>query len=522
MGFLDNVRGALGLGGGGKSFDAASRSRRLRGFQATRNHINVQLQAAGPTLVARARWLYENDGYAGNAVDEWTSAVIGDGIKPRPRKLRSRPKRKKLLDLFFQWTEEADAEGRTDFYGLQEKIAREAYLAGECFARLRQRRPGDMQTVPFQIEILPTEMLDIGFDRDLGNGIYIRAGIEFNAIGRRTAYHFFKTNPMDYRPGGATHPQERVRVPADDVVHVYDGRQAGQLRGNTRIARVLVKLFSLEVYDDAELDRKKNGALFTGFLIGRGDNPIVNLDDDAEGDDDSMIAGMEPGALIDLGDDKDIKFSTPTEVGGSYEPFQYRTLLKICAGLGVPYAIVTGDVTRGNFSNVRTSIVQFRRRVSQWQNNTMIFQFCRPVWDRFVRVAALAGKIDAAEYESDPSLYHSVEWLTPVAEWIDPEKDVNAEIKAMAAGLKSRTMAVAQRGYDREDLDDEIEEERRDAEKRGLKFGGGDTPRQPGASSGGGSDSESASTGLDRGNSSQGEDEDDAGDGEDEGAQNDD
>lgn len=471
MGFVDRVRGAFGLRvGGGQGFEAASRGRRMRGINPSRNHINVQLAASGETLVARARWLYENDGYGGNAVDEWTSAVIGDGIKPRPRKLRNKAKRRALLDLFFRWTEEADAEERTDFYGLQEKIAREAYLAGECFARLRSRRPGDMQTVPFQVEIYPTEMLDLAFDADLGNGRYIRAGIEFNAIGRRTAYHFFRSNPSDYQPG-RTFSRERVRVPAADVIHVYDGRQAGQLRGNTRIARVLVKLFSLETYDDAELDRKKNGALFTAFLIGRGENPIVDLNEDDDDGEDEVIGSMEPGAIVDLGDDKDIKFSQPTEVGGSYEPFQYRTLLKICAGLGVPYSIVTGDVTRGNFSNVRTSIVQFRRRVSQWQNNTMIFQFCRPVWDRFVRTAVLAGLIDQADYDKDPSVYHSVEWLAPVAEWIDPEKDVNAEIKAVENGFKSRSMVVAQRGYDREDLDDEIEEERKDAKRRGLKFG---------------------------------------------------
>jgi capsid protein len=44
--------------------------------------------------------------------------------------------------------------------------------------------------------------------------------------------------------------------------------------------------------------------------------------------------------------------ATP-DSGGTYEPFQYRTLLQIGAALGVPYGYLTGDTAKGNFSNTR-------------------------------------------------------------------------------------------------------------------------------------------------------------------------
>lgn len=455
------------LGGGlTNSFEAAGNGRRLRGFNPSKNHVNVAIRAAGSTLVARARWLYENDGYAGNAIDEWTSAAVGDGIKPRPR-MKDKKRRAALLDLFWRWTEEADAEGLTDYYGLQQKVAREAYMAGECFVRIRSRRPSDMWTVPFQLQMLPTEMLDQAFSANLPGGNFIRQGIEFDAIGRRVAYHFWRYHPHDERPptGNA---RDRVRVPAAEVIHVFDGRQGGQIRGVPRVARVLVKIFGLEVYDDAELERKKTASLFTGFLTGRGENPLeINEDPEAE-DDDAPIAGMEPGAIIDLGMDRDIKFSSPTEVGGSYEAFQYRNSLKISAGLGVPYSYVTGDMTKGNFSNVRTGIVAFRRRVSQWQNHTLIFQLCRAVWIAFVERAVMAGKADLPDYDKDPTPYWACEHLPPRQEWIDPAKDIKAEKEAISGGLKSRTQSIAERGYDREDMDDEIEEERVSAKSRAF------------------------------------------------------
>lgn len=454
-------------GSGNPTFEAAGYGRRLRGFNPPKTHVNAALSLAGSTLLARARWLYENDGYAGNAVDEFTSAAVGDGIKPRP-KTKKAGLRKALLELWWRWTEEADADGMTDYYGLQEKIAREAYLAGEVFVRFRARRRADMHTVPFQLQVLPSEMLDVSFNESMGTGNYIRQGIEFDAIGRRVAYHFWKAHPYDERPFGArVEARERVRVPASEVLHIFDGRQAGQIRGVPRVARVLVKLFVLELYDDAELERKRAAALFTGFLTGRGDNPVadVNKEDDGLGSDEVPIAPMQPGAIVDLGDDKDIKFSSPTEVGGSYDPFQYRNLTKIAAGLGVPYAYMTGDVTKGNFSNVRTDIIRFRRRTSQWQFNTMIFQACRPVWRRFVELAVLNDFVSIPDYAVNPSPYWACEWLTPRMEWIDPAKDVKAEREAVRAGFKSRTQVIAERGYDREDIDAEI------AEERGVSIG---------------------------------------------------
>ncbi|QKC89993.1 phage portal protein [Mesorhizobium sp. NZP2234] len=456
-------------GGGNNTFEAAGNGRRLRGFNPSRNHINVAIRAAGPNLIARARWLYENDGYAGNAIDEWTSHAVGDGIKPRPRLKKERKAQKAaLLALFTKWTDEADAEGMTDYYGIQAKAAREAYMAGECFIRIRARRRSDMWTVPFQLQLLPAEMLDLAFTASLPGGNFIVAGIEFNAIGARVAYHFWRFHPHDIRPPMATASRDRVRVPAAEVLHVFDGRQGGQIRGVPRVARVLVKIFGLEVYDDAEIARKNNAALFTAFLIGRGENPITVNDDEGTEEYDAPIAGMEPGAIVDLGNDKDIKFSSPVEVGGSYEAFQYRTTLKISAGLGVPYSIVTGDMTKGNFSNVRTAIVAFRRRISQWQNHTLIHQLCRPIWIAFVERAVMAGLVDLPGYDVDPTEYWACDHLPPRQEWLDPAKDIAAEKDAIKGGLKSRTQSIAERGYDREDMDDEIEEERAEAAGRKM------------------------------------------------------
>lgn len=44
-------------------FDAAQAHRRLRGFRASRAHVNTLIAASGDTITARARWLVRNNGY---------------------------------------------------------------------------------------------------------------------------------------------------------------------------------------------------------------------------------------------------------------------------------------------------------------------------------------------------------------------------------------------------------------------------------------------------------------------------
>ena len=122
-----------------------------------------------------------------------------------------------MQKLWLDWTDEADAEGFTDFYGLQRRAAREVFIAGEVFFRFRPRRPQDGLTVPLQLQMLPSEMLPLNRNEVSPGGNVIRQGIEFDAIGRRVAYHFLRRHPGDMTDPGlageiGAHPGVRDRA----------------------------------------------------------------------------------------------------------------------------------------------------------------------------------------------------------------------------------------------------------------------------------------------------------------------
>ena len=436
--------------------EAGAARRRLALWQPAAVHINALMQQAGPTIVARARWLVRNNGYARAALRSWSSATVGAGIKPSSL-IADQATREAVHRAWNDWTDEADAEEVTDFYGVTRRVSREAFLAGECFVRLRPRLPQDGLAVPLQLQLLPSEQLPLWKQESVPEGRFnaggaIRLGIEFDRTLRdkRVAYWFHRANPTDptLTFAAALASEQLVRVPAEEVIHVFDPVEAGQLRGLTGYAAAVVKLFQMDAYDDAELERKKQLARYATFVTTpdeRDDqgNPLVPRPDDEQ-----SVYG--PGATVLLYPGEDVKFAEPGDVGGSYEPFQYRTLLQICAALGIPYGELSWDLTKATYASSRAGLLAFRQEVEAFQHAVLVFQFLRRVWARWMDAAVLAGAvpISARLYNRRPAAWRAMQAITPRAPWVDPLKDR----QAIKLALDSQTMApqdaIEAEGYD--------------------------------------------------------------------------
>jgi lambda family phage portal protein len=472
---IETLRRKVGamIGGVVGGFDGGLSKRRLKTFHASRAHVNTLIQAAGADVTARARYMIRNNGYAANAVESWAGNAVGTGIKPSSG-IADAVLKDRVQRLWLRWTDESDAEGLTDFYGQQRRAARELFIAGEVFFRIRPRRLDDGLTVPLQLEMLPAEMLPLNHNEQLSNGHRIRQGIEFDRIGRRVAYHFLRRHPGDITDPGLT--GETVRVPAESVLHIVDPVDAGQLRGVSRFSPALVKLFLLDQYDDAELDRKKVAAMFVGFVR----RPERELDNTADRDDQGEpLLPLEPGQLQMLDDGEDITFSAPADVGGNYESFQYRTLLQVAAALGLPYANLTADMLKANDSNTRAALLEFRRRIESFQHSVIVYQMCRAVWARWMDMAVLSGQLALPDYEQRRADYLDCNWLPPRWDWVDPLKDIRAETLAIQSGFKSRTQAIGERGFDAAMVDAEIASDRDREARLGLAFTRGVPPATP-------------------------------------------
>jgi capsid protein len=76
--------------------------------------------------------------------------------------------------------------------------------------------------------------------------------------------------------------------------------------------------------------------------------------------------------------------------------------------------------------------------------------------------------LDARDYQANRADYLAVEWHTPKWAWVDPEKDVKAEVIAIRAGLKSRGMSINETGQDEEAVDRQIARDNQRADELEL------------------------------------------------------
>jgi lambda family phage portal protein len=455
------------------SFDAAGQGRRMAGWRPSSAGPN-RAAAGLQTIRNRARDAARNEWTAAAAERVWGTNLIGTGIIARPT-TRNAKLKALYADIWASFCTQADADGVLDFYGLQTLAVESWRTAGEVFIRLRPRRTDDGLRVPIQVQLLEADMVPI-LDADawpgLPTGHRIRSGIELNRIGRRVAYWCYREHPADTFTT-ASHA-DLVRVPADQMRHLFKPARPGQLRGLPASTPVIAKRRSAGNYDDAVLHRQELSNLYTGFVT-RPPEDAAPVIDPATGEvsqpaaKDAPLIGLEPGMLQELAPGEDIKFTQPPDAGANYPHFMRQQHLGIAAGDGIPYELLTGDLRDISDRTLRVILNDFRRTCEQYQWQLIIPMMCQFVRDAVARAAVLAGELTAEQgAEFARCTWHPHAWP-----YIHPTQDVQAKKMEKDAGLKSRAQLAAERGEDIEQIDAERAEDA--ARERRFKL----TPEAP-------------------------------------------
>ena len=454
------------------TYEGAGQGRRMANIFAPGSGPNAALINALPTLRNRSRAGYRNNPWIKHGTNRLTSNEIGTGIVPRSRS-KNDALRQAINALWNITSSEIDADGVLDIYGMQTLSSRTRNMAGEIFIRRRSRRMEDGYAVPMQLQALEPEFCpDFLNSTNPKNGNRIKAGIEFDGRGRRVAYWMYRSHPNDIQYDANI--ADLVRVPASDVIHHYIPLRPGQLRGEPVTAQALLKAFTFDSYDDAELKRKETKSSITGFLKKTYDgeedwmyDPMTGelLDTDSDGVNNISI---QAGTLLSgLPGEEPIMFDGDN-TGSGYADFMRQQLMGIATGLeGIPYEILSGDWSKVNDRLVRAVLHEFRRGIEAVQDQYMIHQLCRQVWEWFIDAAVLGGALRVSNYQVNRRDAMTHEWRPQGWPYLQPQTDIAAKKDAISSGLSSLEAEVAKTGYDYDTIQDQnIEAEKRMVEKR--------------------------------------------------------
>ena len=455
-------------------YDGATRSHRAASWQ----HVgasdpNTPIRTSIERLRNVSRDMCRNNSYAARARQAITANVIGDGIIPsvEAKGEQNRRRFEDLLKAHFDTTS-CDVAGANTLYGLQQMAMQAVVESGEVIIRKRIRRPSEGLPLPFQIEVLEADYLDSQVDGEQPGGTIAIQGIEYDSQDRVVAYHLFDFHPSDHTRYNAT----SRRVPADFVAHIFRRDRPGQNRGVPWLAPVIVTLQDLQGYRGAQLVRQKIAACFAAF---------VTSDDVGWSElDETTRAGLpvdqfEPGMIERLNPGDSVSFASPPAVS-DYSQFQASTLREVAAGLGISYESLTGDYSQVNFSSSRMGWLEFSRNISAWQFNMFIPSFCETVERWFFEAAGLTGSQRSAR---DPV---KLKWTPPRREMVSPKDEIPALVAAVDAMFMSRSEVIRRMGYDPEDVDQEIADEKEREEELGIAPVAPVAPGAPGEEAPGG------------------------------------
>lgn len=418
----------------------------------------------------RSRHAVLTNPYAKRAVDVMVNNVVGTGH----RLISTAPDavfKKQVEDLWESWSSFVDTSGKLNWSGFEALAFRSMLEGGDCFIRLRVRRPEDGLPVPLQLQIYESEQVPV--TKNEMNGLNkVVAGIEFDSLDRASFYHMYRNHPGEFflmQVNQGSTP-DTVKIPAGDIIHLHDVKRPNEIRGIPLLSQALIKLSDLDRYMDAELVRKKAAALIGGFIKEPADgnnasNPFITEESGGEGDKskDVHIEAIEPGSFPVLPPGYDVSFSNPADVGGNFKEFLRQQLMMIAASINETYEQLTGDMSNVNDRSLRANMLEFKRMATNFQEHILVHQFCRTIFIKWFDLALLSGKLKIPKGMS-PEDARKVRWIADPWPYMNPQQEVNTQITEIRGGLKSRSEIITERGGIPEEVDKQIKSDR-DREK---------------------------------------------------------
>ena len=426
-------------------YDGAGKGRRNTWTRGSDSSANAESRAALPLLRARHRELVRNNPYAASAVRVLTTNIVSTGIRPRAV-VEDAEQKKTVQRTMLNWCESTavDYDGRHNLYGLQALAVRTAVECGDAIiVRVTDRDPA--LKVPLKLRLLEGDYLDHTKNGQM-NGGYAVQGVQFNAQHQRVGYWLHRSHPGDALGGFSG----SKLTPAADVIHLFEMLRPGQVRGVPRGTAAIMRMKNLDDYQDARIEAAKSAACLVGV--------VVETEGDTDRKGDVLPEKLEPGMFPRLKGGEDVRFNNPPSVSGHGE-FVSVEQHAIAIAYGVPFAALTGNLERVNFSSGRMGHLEFTRNVEQYRWASLIPTVCQGVGEWFNQAAMLVGEI------KQPVRW---EWTPPRREMIDPSREIPPIVDMVRAGLGSLSEQIRSMGFEPEDVFAEIKQERDSLNRDGI------------------------------------------------------
>jgi len=159
------------------------------------------------------------------------------------------------------------------------------------------------------------------------------------------------------------------------------------------------------------------------------------------------IKNLAPGLIQELQPGDSVNVVNPSGQASNAREFIGIQQRLAGAGQGLSYEATSRDMSQVNYSSARQGLLEDQRTYEKYQD-FLVEHFCREVYTEFIISAVLSKKLIFSDFWENKQKYFRHEWIKPGWSWIDPLKEVSANVKAIDSGLDTLARVCGERGLD--------------------------------------------------------------------------
>jgi phage portal protein, lambda family len=356
---------------------------------------------------------------------------------------------------FAMWAKHCDAREQTDFYGIQALTYYEKLLYGDAFVNLPLLfNRTDKNPYPLRLQIVESILVAsppkyIGREEDENNDVI--HGVKFNKYG--AAVGFYVLNKL-YNAFNNDHdytyiPKYGTQTGRRNIIQVMTIERSGQLRGIPILSPVIEDLKVLSRYNDAEVMKVLVNALMAIFIESEAPDDMslgtaIDEDDQVDSENDETIE-LGNGTVNVLAPGEKVNVAEKTPIPTSFADFTSSLISHVGAALEIPYEILVKHFGQ-SYSASRAALLEYWKSV-EMQRAEFITQFCNPIYEEWLTMAILLGRIDAPGFFDDPIIREAwlgAEWYGPSQGQLDPEKEATAAEIRVKNAFSTRAKEAAE------------------------------------------------------------------------------
>ncbi len=374
-------------------------------------------------------------------------------------------------------------QGGQTMPGLQRLALRACVLSGNVLHQLVPIDTAEMLRrdlpVPVALQFIDISRLtDDVPPHEIKSGHSLYRGIEFMPNGQRAAYWVTDGVP------GSLDGQKARRIPVEQVRHLFTEDDIDQVLGVTWFASSMLPMRDA---NDLQFNVLKSTAMAACVAMGirkpTGKSRFgLNAATEAQSGtadgtdltdiDGNAISKMQPGMIVNLGETGDLQSFSPNQPNINPEGFVQHMLRGVTAGMpAVKSSTVIGDYRQASFSSEKSADNDIWPEVMALQE-WFASGFCQPIYEAVVKAAVISGyfgpTLSAEAFAAQPGLYLAAKWQGPVAQSINPEKDITAAAMRMQHGLSSPQMECARMNVSWSDVLNDVADFYATAEAKGI------------------------------------------------------